>query len=238
MDLKGKPLFYFEGELAGSITLSEEESRHCALSLRMKVGDSILLTNGLGFFAEGNFTRLHPKASKITILHTVFVKNNSSYRRLCIAPPKTSERFEWMIEKVIEIGVDEIVFLETQNSERNKLNLERVNKIAVAAIKQSKQARLPKTIGLIKWKQFLDMEFHGSKYIAHVSLDNSTSNLALEIVNGSTENTILIGPEGDFTNEEIKSATNLGYKAVSLGNNVLRTETAAVYALTIFNAFV
>lgn len=231
-------MFYFEGELTGSITLSEEESRHCALSLRMKIGDPILLTNGLGSFAEGICTKLHPKSSQVEILFHEVVPKSKSYRRLCVAPPKTSERFDWMIEKATEIGVDEILLLETQNSERNKLNLERVHKIAVSTIKQSKQAFLPKIIGIIKWKQFLEIDIQGSKYIAHVSMDNATPTLSDLLDENSSSSTILIGPEGDFSNEEILSAINLGYKSVSLGNNVLRTETAAMYALTIFNAFV
>ncbi len=231
-------MFYFEGELSGSITLSEEESRHCALSLRMKVGDPILLTNGLGVFAEGVCTKLQPKASQIAIQKTEIVEKSHSFRRLCVAPPKTSERFDWMVEKAIEIGVDEIILLETQNSERNKLNIERIHKIAVATVKQSKQAYLPHIKGIVKWKQFLELKISGSKYIAHVSPEYPSTVLAEEVKKDHSANTILIGPEGDFTKEEILSAINAGYQSVSLGNNVLRTETAAIYGLTIFNAFV
>ena len=238
MDIVSKPLFYFKGELIGTITLSEEESRHCSLSMRMKEGDEILLTNGEGVFALGICAKLHPKAAQISIQETESVIKSVVFRRLCVAPPKTSERFEWMLEKAFEIGVDEILLLETQNSERNKLNLERINKIAVATIKQSKQAYLPVITGIVKWKQFLEMDITGDKFIAHVSSNKEILKLSTQLNQKNSSFTILIGPEGDFTDEEVLAAVKAGYKEVSLGNNVLRTETAAIYALTIFNAFV
>jgi len=229
LNLRDKHLFYFDGELTELVTLNDEESRHCALSLRLKIGDHILLTNGRGRIALGSCVSLSPKASKINILQVDEVLKPKAMRRLCVAPPKTGERLDWMIEKAIEIGVDEFIFLETQNSERSKLNPERLHKIAVSTIKQSKQAYLPEFLGIIKWKDFLSSNLKGDKFIAHVSDSSLVPLLTKSISNQYAGVNILIGPEGDFTNEEVSAAIAAGFKEVSLGPNVLRTETAAVH---------
>jgi len=237
LNIKSNPLFYYNGELNNIIQLSEEESRHGALSLRLKEGETICITDGRGTFAEGICIKLNPKGIQVRIVQSETAMASKVYKRLCVAPPKTGERLDWMIEKAIEIGVNKIILLETQNSERNKINIDRLNKIAIATIKQSKQAYLPEISGIAKWKSFIEDDFKGSKFIAHVSDDIKIQSLKESIDSKELMLSVLIGPEGDFTREEVALAQNKGFKSVSLGDNVLRTETAAIYSLTIFNAF-
>jgi 16S rRNA (uracil1498-N3)-methyltransferase len=237
LDIFGKPLFYAPEALSGQVLLSEEESRHCALSLRGKEGDVIFLTDGKGTIARAQLTKIHPKSSMVLVLETEAVDKFPIFRRLVVSPPKTGDRLDWMIEKVVEIGVDEIVLIQSRYSERDKVNLERLQKIAVSAMKQSKQAFLPQIIGVQKWKQFIEKPVDGDKFIA--TIDSSVpSRRLLDVTKQSSGSsfTILIGPEGDFSEEEVKQALEKGFVPVSLGKNILRTETASLYSIVCFNS--
>jgi 16S rRNA (uracil1498-N3)-methyltransferase len=240
-DIQGKPLFYYPFSLQGEIALAEEESRHCVLSLRFKEGQEMYLTDGKGTLAKAKLVKANPKSANLNVLKNEIFPPARVFRRLVVSPPKTGERLDWLVEKAVEIGVDEIVCIETRRAERDKINLERLEKIAISAMKQSKQVYLPTIRGMVKWKQFLTETYEGAKYIAAVQTDVNRRQLSViscqsSVVSPPSSFTILIGPEGDFTDEEVTEAVNNGYVRVSLGQNILRTETAAIYSLVCFNS--
>lgn len=246
MNILGKPLFYHPMILPTEFSLSEEESRHCIASLRFKEGDSIFITNGKGTIVSAKITKANPKSCLVLVVEKEEYQPSIINRTLVIAPPKTGEKLDLIVEKAVEIGVDEIVFIETRYAERDKINLERLTKIAISAIKQSKQAFLPEITGMIKWKLFIERKAEGLKLIAAlVDSGQSTvvSHLAKELLDSQlsthhSQLTILIGPEGDFSEEEVNQAIAKGFVPISLGKNILRTETAAIYSLSLINAFV
>jgi 16S rRNA (uracil1498-N3)-methyltransferase len=236
-DIQGKPLFYAPQISSGELILSEEESRHAVSSLRFKEGQELYLTDGKGTLAKAKLTKANPKSALLVVFEKEVFPPAPVFRRLLVSPPKAGERLDWMIEKAVEVGVDEIVCIETRRAERDKINLERLYKIAISAMKQSKQVYLPTIRGMVKWKQFLTETHEGDKYIASVDSGQwSVVSSQLSVVGGQYSVSILIGPEGDFTDDEVKEAVNNGFKRVSLGKNILRTETAAIYSLVCFNS--
>jgi 16S rRNA (uracil1498-N3)-methyltransferase len=224
-------LFYCP-EIAENPVLSEEESRHCLQVLRYQIGDSIELIDGKGYFwkaliagKEGKKCILKPQKKHLD------EKSQRNYRfHLAIAPTKNIERMEWLVEKSTEIGIDEISFVLCKRSERKELKLERLEKIAVQAAKQSKKAFLPKINEMIKLESFLNSIFpqNTSKWVAHLENDEKKV-LGQSLIQPQGNYCVLIGPEGDFTPEEISLAKKNGFEAISLGNSVLRTETAGLY---------
>lgn len=230
-----QPLFFHPEINERGFTLSEEESRHIVSSLRRKEGDTLFITDGRGKLLKCTLASAHPKKAGVEVVEIQHFKRSPIFRRIAISPPKAGERLDWMLEKAVEIGVDEIMFLETRYSERDKLNLDRLQKIAISAMKQSKQVYLPALRGMVKWPAFMKEELSGSKLIAHLRADTISMNTALSTQ--SLEVTILIGPEGDFSEEEVEQAEQKGFRSISLGSNVLRTETAAIYALVCLNSF-
>jgi len=204
------------------IVLSESESKHAIQVLRYVVGSELVLINGKGLSAIGKIIDNHSKRTKIEIKS---VKNHpvESPIHIAIAPTKNMDRMEWFVEKATEIGVTEISFIICQNSERKEIKVERLEKVILSAVKQSGRYYLPMIHPIIKWKNFL--EKHPKGLIAHCRTGEKSrisSFLNLEV--------ILIGPEGDFTQTEVDQALESGYKSISLGENRLRTETAALVA--------
>lgn len=256
MNILGKPLFYHPMIVSSEFSLSEEESRHCIASLRFKESDSIFITDGKGTIVSAKILKANPKSCLVLVLEKEEYKPSIIKRTLVIAPPKTGEKLDLIVEKAVEIGVDEIVFIETRYAERDKINLERLTKIAISAIKQSKQAFLPEISGMVKWKQFIERKAEGLKLIAAVQSSviseqlsvngeqrKENRHLAQELLSTQPTThhpplTILVGPEGDFSEEEVNQAIAKGFVPISLGKNILRTETAAIYALSLINAFV
>lgn len=245
MDIIGKPLFFHPDFTSNQFTLLEEESRHCIASLRSGEGDFLFLTDGKGTLVQAKIIKANPKATVVEMVAIESKTKEKFIRRLVVSPPKTGERLDWLVEKAVEIGVDEIVYIETRYSERDRINKERLLKIAISAMKQSKQVYLPQVHDMIKWKQFVSSTITGYKYIAHIpecsqtvaSLCEQLKNVNVEPATQSFELTILIGPEGDFSEEEVAQAIRMGFQPVSLGKNILRTETAVVYSLACMNAF-
>lgn len=235
VNILGQPLFFHLEINEKGFTLSEEESRHIVSSLRHKEGDTLFITDGRGHLLKCTLVHPHPKKAGVEVLEVQNVKRLGIFRRVAISPPKAGERLDWLVEKAVEIGVDEIIFLETRYSERDKLNLDRLQKIAISAMKQSKQAYLPILRGMVKWQAFMKEERTGTKLIAH--LGEVTTSLRSALSPDLQELTILIGPEGDFSEEEVRRAEQKGFRSISLGSNVLRTETAAIYALVCLNSF-
>ncbi|MGY3215131.1 16S rRNA (uracil(1498)-N(3))-methyltransferase [Mucilaginibacter sp. HD30] len=209
--------------------LSEEESKHCVRVLRLQAGDSVQLIDGRGGLFNAILHEAHPKRTilKITGVQTEFGKRNH-HLHIAIAPTKNIERFEWFLEKATEIGIDEITPIICQRSERKEVKTERSAKIITAAIKQSLKAYHPILNPPIAFNKFIQQQFNARKFIAHCIEDNKSS-LAAE-VEKSGSYVILIGPEGDFTPAEIDLGLQNQYKAITLGDSRLRTETAALAA--------
>lgn len=205
--------------------LSEEESKHIIRSLRMIKGDSIGVLDGRGNFFECEIKNDHPKKCELEIVKV----NQSSKPKLeihiAVAPTKQMERLEWFIEKATEIGLTEFTPIQCSNSERSKIKTERLSKKAISAMKQSQRLFLPKINELSDFKTFILK--HPNGLIAHCYDTERSSILKSFKINNCP---IIIGPEGDFTKEEINFALENGYKTITLGDNRLRTETAALYS--------
>ena len=218
---------------------------HALRVLRLTEGDEISLVDGEGTLYKAVITSATGKHCHYDIAESLPQQRPWKGRlHIAMAPTKMMERTEWMAEKVTEIGVDELSFPECRFSERRKMRKERVEKVVVAAMKQSHKAWMPQVNDMCAFKQFIDNERGGRKYICHcyneierrelTSLlrESAESNAAT----GDTSDedvTILIGPEGDFSIDEVKYAISKGYKSTSLGPSRLRTETAAIVAATV-----
>jgi 16S rRNA (uracil1498-N3)-methyltransferase len=209
--------------------LTEEESKHCTRVLRLEKGDQVNLIDGKGGLYMATISDAHPKR---TILHiksviTEYGKRNH-YLHIAIAPTKNIERTEWFLEKATEIGIDEISLIITQRSERKEAKVDRLNKIITAAIKQSLKAYHPQLNEQVSFNKFLVQPFDGQKFIAHCA-EGEKFALKEEVQPGG-KYLILIGPEGDFAEKEIADALQSDFKAITLGESRLRTETAALEA--------
>jgi 16S rRNA (uracil1498-N3)-methyltransferase len=209
--------------------LNEEESKHAVRVLRLTNGDQVTLIDGKGGLYKAEITDAHPKRTilQITAVTTAFNKRNH-YLHIAIAPTKNLDRVEWFLEKATEIGIDEISLIICQRSERKEAKAERLNKIITSAIKQSIKAYHPVLNPTIALTQFLKQPFEGQKFIAHCA-DGEKVGLA-QSIQKQNRYLILIGPEGDFTPAEVDAALQNGYKAITLGESRLRTETAALEA--------
>lgn len=228
-------VFYQPDLTQTHITLSEEESKHCVRVLRLQNGDEIYLADGLGKRAIAVIADNHPKKCVLQIQSvTRFTSQQSSgrnyYLHILVAPTKNFDRMEWFIEKATEVGVDEITFIATENSERAKVNMERCMKIAISAMKQSKQWYLPKINNMVSLETVIKQPLDGAKYIAWCETE-TTNDIAKTLDLQAEKVTLLIGPEGDFTHSEIDLCKSKGFVPVSLGNTILRTETAALYGV-------
>lgn len=224
----------FFGEIHDNIAiLNEEESHHFSKVLRGKEGDIIHVTDGKGKLAKTEINSISKKAVEGTILElkTDFEKKNY-YLHVAIAPTKTMERLEFFLEKATEIGIDEITFIQTFHSERKNIKIERIEKIVQAATKQSLKAYLPKINDLIKLNDFIKNDFEDfTKCIAHCEDDIIKTPLKSILEDKPKKILILIGPEGDFSRDEILSTEKENYKGISLGQQRFRTETAALQAV-------
>jgi 16S rRNA (uracil1498-N3)-methyltransferase len=210
-------------------TLSEEESKHCTRVLRLSEGDKIFLTDGKGRFCEAMIKNASPKACVIEIVETILEYGKHDFKlNVAIAPTKNIERFEWFLEKATEIGVDEIIPLICRFSERKEIKPERLEKVIVSAMKQSQKAYLPALSSIQKFKALVSKPFSGDKFIAHCN--NGEKLLLGNSIKQGRDVLILIGPEGDFSPEEVEMAILQGFVPVSLGESRLRTETAGVVA--------
>ena len=223
-------------------TLSEEESAHCVRVLRYSVGDEILITDGKGTTYTARITNPHPKHCDFEILSREKQEPHHHFHlHIAIAPTKNIERMEWAIEKCVEIGVDEITPLLCRFSERKQLRTDRLEKIILSAAKQSLTPYLPVLHELTPYDEFIQLTqrelsspLRGDgrgvlqKFIAHCYKDEKR--LLKDEIERGRDVLVLIGPEGDFSEQEVADALSLGFIPVSLGNSRLRTETAGVVA--------
>lgn len=213
--------------------LSETESKHAIKVLRLNEGDIIHLVNGKGVFYKAEISLAHPKKCQVRIIKQKIEPVLKPKIHIAIAPTKNNDRLEWFIEKATEIGVSEITPVICENSERYKLKTERLTKKAISAIKQSLKATLPLINETIKFNNFISKEFNGGKYIAHCYKQQQA---ALKNCYTKGKNAlILIGPEGDFSEQEIHLAFKNGFTPVTFGKSRLRTETAGVVACHTIN---
>ena len=227
-------LFYAPEISLPRYTLPEEESKHCVRVLRMTVGDELHLTDG-----KGNMYRCKVVSDNVKRCEVEMVETWPEYERMsygltmCVAPTKNIDRFEWFLEKATEIGISEVYPLECDHSERRQIKLEREEKVITAAVKQSLKAYHPVLHDLTSVRDIIAMDFEGEKYIAHCDSSFGERPYLGNLVKKGANTLILIGPEGDFSKEEINFALQNGFKAISLGRERLRTETAAVVATTV-----
>lgn len=227
-------LFYTPNIDSNTYTFSKEESRHCIKVLRKKVGDNIHLVDGKGSLFHTELVDDNPKACIVEVKQKESDFNKRKYRiHMVVAPTKNNDRFEWFLEKATELGVDEITPIICQNSERKVIKLERLNKILVAAMKQSLKAYLPKLNDAVSWSDFIQQDFNTNRFIAHCGEGRKTP--FKQWIKPQQDVMVLIGPEGDFAETEVEEAMSNGFVPVSLGNSRLRTETAAVIACHTIN---
>lgn len=221
---------FYTPDIATTLTLPEVESGHCVRVLRLTEGDEIGLIDGRGTFYRAAITVAHNKRCAVRIIEECKQPSHWAGRiEIGIAPTKNLDRIEWFAEKVTEMGIDAIVPLLCRYSERKELKKERIEKILVSAMKQSLKAVLPQMSDMTPFDKYVQEEFDGMKFIAHCHAD-SERKLLSQCYKAGTKVRILIGPEGDFSTEEVQLAMENGYIPVSLGASRLRTETAAMVA--------
>jgi 16S rRNA (uracil1498-N3)-methyltransferase len=227
-------LFYCPTLSGATCTLPEAESAHAVRVLRCRVGDAVHITDGKGAYCTGIIADDNPKACTITITdYELRIKFPPANVHIAIAPTKSIDRFEWFLEKATEIGVSVITPLFTVHSERTRLKTERLEKVIVAAMKQSLKSWLPVLNEPVEFGKFINSTFPGQKFIATCD-EVLLENLSLLYQKGS-DAVILIGPEGDFSKEEISASLDKGFLPVSFGKSRLRTETAGIVACQILN---
>ena len=225
-------LFYAPDITLPEYTLTEEESRHAIKVLRLKTGDTMHITDGVGNF---HLCRLISDSAKHCTVRVVesksqFEKRNYSLT-MAVAPTKNIDRYEWFLEKATEIGVDNFVALECEHSERCVIKVERELKVITAAVKQSLKAYHPTLEDMVDFKKFVTRPFTGRKFIAHCGEAVVGKSYLASTINAGEDVVILIGPEGDFSPEEVRLAVDNGFEEITLGSQRFRTETAAVMAV-------
>ena len=216
--------------IESTLTLPEEESGHAVRVLRLTEGSEIEVVDGKGNLFLCRITLAHHKHCGVEIVHAEAQPNHWGHKIvLAVAPTKNLDRMEWMAEKCAEMGVDRIVPLKCRYSERKELKIERINKILVSAMKQSLKTTLPQIDEMTPIMDFIAQGFEGQKFIAYCDPSIPRLEFAQEYIPG-IDTLILIGPEGDFSQEEISACIKAGFKPISLGKSRLRTETAAIAA--------
>ena len=227
-------LFYAPDIVPPDYCLSEEESKHCVRVLRLGVGDELHLTDGRGNLYRAVVEDPHPKHCAVRVVETREQFERLPYHLVMgVAPTKNNDRFEWFLEKATEVGVGEIIPLETEHSERRVYKPERGDKVVTSAMKQSLKAYHPQLHAMTPFEQVVTAPFAGRKFIAHCDAARSAEGkkyLAHTLRSGEAA-LVLIGPEGDFSPREIDLAMANGFEEITLGEQRLRTETAAVVAV-------
>ena len=226
--------FYSDNISNDIIILSEEESRHVLKVLRKNLGDKIFVVDGKGGLFETIMESDDIDQCRLKILdvHKEFEKP-SHYIHIAISPPKSHDRIEWFVEKSVEIGIQEISFIHTHCTERNNIKLNRIKKRAISSMKQSLRAYLPKINDMINFQDFINNCNNLGKYVGFLKSKNVK--LLSHVSKSENNYCVLIGPEGDFTLEEINNALDFGFQCISLGKARLRTETAGMVACHTLN---
>jgi 16S rRNA (uracil1498-N3)-methyltransferase len=226
-------LFYQANIVDGINLLNEEESRHIQKALRLTVGDTIRLTDGKGYYYEAQLAPNQGRSSAFKVLTKTLSPAPKHSIHIAIAPTKNADRIEWFVEKVVELGIQQISFISCDNSERKTINLDRIEKKAISAMKQSGQYHLPMINELIPFKQFAKTVKEEERFIGFV--DEENPHHLKDLAKSKSSYVILIGPEGDFSEAELNLSYTNNFKKVSLGSTRLRTETAGIAACHILN---
>ena len=231
-------MYFFQENLSQDFfTLSSEESKHITKSMRLKEGDFVWITDGKGTLAKAALTNAFRDGCEAKIVERIFCDTSSLKKlHLAVAPTKNPDRMEWLVEKAVEIGVAQISFVICDRSERKHVDLSRLNRIAIAALKQSQGTCLPE----LKTHSFLQFvtessELNAAKFIAYCD-DKEKATEVSHIKLQHKDAVFLIGPEGDFTPQEVLFAEKTGFQHISLGKKILRTETAALFVACCFSA--
>lgn len=227
-------IFYTPDISGNSYTLDEPESKHCIRVLRLGKGNEITLVDGRGGFFTAEISDPNPKRCTVKVIRSELNSGHRNFQvHVAIAPTKNIERIEWFLEKVTEIGIDRVTPLLCRYSERKEIKTDRLEKVMISAMKQSLKAYLPQLDPLTKFNDFVRRPFEGQKFIAHC--EELQRDLLTNKILPRENYLILIGPEGDFSTEEIELAIQAGFHPVSLGESRLRTETAGLVACHTFN---
>ncbi|WP_044532214.1 16S rRNA (uracil(1498)-N(3))-methyltransferase [Bacteroides intestinalis] len=225
---------FYTPDIQTRAELPEEEAQHCIRVLRLNIGNQITLTDGKGYFYRAEISAATNKRCMVNILETTYQEPLwNGHLHIAMAPTKNMDRTEWFAEKATEIGFDELTFLNCRFSERKVIKIERISKILVSAIKQSLKARLPQLNEMTDFNKFIAQPFKGQKFIAHCYKGEKP--LLKDVFRKGEDALVLIGPEGDFSEEEVQKAIENGFNPISLGKSRLRTETAALVACHILN---
>jgi len=225
-------LFYTPNITDNIYILNEQESKHCVKVLRLNEGEKINLVDGIGNFYLAEIITAHQKRCKIKVLKKTSNYNKRNYNlTIAIAPTKSNDRLEWFCEKATEIGIDKIIPIISFNSERRIVKPERFNKTIISAVKQSYKAYCPVFTELTKFKDLVTQDFDGKKFIAHCNSAVKKFEILKECYNKSENALVLIGPEGDFSTDEVQLALENGFSEISLGDFRLRTETAGLVSV-------
>ena len=226
--------FFYAPDAATSTELPQEEAMHALRVLRLKSGDEMMLMDGKGSFYRAEVTLAHTHHCFYEIKESLPQQPQWKGRvHLAIAPTKLMDRIEWMTEKAVEIGIDELSFLNSQFSERRVVKVPRIDKIVVSAVKQSRKAWKPAVNEIVSFADFIAQPREGRKYIAHCYDEIPRTYLYEELQkpSDSDDALVLIGPEGDFSVDEVRMAMDYGFVSVHLGTSRLRTETAGLAAV-------
>lgn len=235
--------YFYVPDCVNQVELPEQEATHAIRALRMKEGDELFLIDGCGTFYHAIVTVVTNKRCMYKIIQSMPQDPTwNGHLHLAMAPTKMMDRVEWMAEKCTEIGFNELSFLDCQFSERQNIRTDRVDKIVVSAVKQSRKAWKPVVNDLTSFRSFIQQERNGLKFICHCYDEFERQDL-FELLSESGRDdsmksqdvTVLIGPEGDFSVEEVQYALEHGYQSVSLGKSRLRTETACLFAVSMMN---
>ena len=222
-------VFYLPDAREGNVSFPEEESKHIVRVLRMREGDTFCVTNGKGSLFDAELIDAHPKRAMANLSNRRDGYDNRAFKlSIAIAPTKLNERTEWFLEKATEIGIDEIKLFASYHSERRVVNVDRFKKIVVAAMKQSVKSNMPIIEEMQTFENLVRQDFSGQKFIAWI--DEEVKDQLCNLYDKGSDVLVLIGPEGDFSKDEVELAKANGFVPVSLGEARLRTETAAIVA--------
>ncbi|MBQ8098461.1 MAG: 16S rRNA (uracil(1498)-N(3))-methyltransferase [Bacteroidaceae bacterium] len=233
--------YFYVPDIKISNELPPEEAHHAMRVLRLREGDEILITDGKGHLYEARLAAVSARSCQFAVdREWQEVRTWQGGLHVAMAPTKNADRTEWAVEKMTEIGIDHISFMECDYSERRKMNLDRLSKILVSAVKQSHKAYVPQMDDMCSFSRFIAKDDAQEKFIAHCYDDErlcigGKPFLLDALKDAAHDVTVLIGPEGDFSVAEVEQAIQAGYQPIALGKSRLRTETAALAALHIMN---
>ena len=225
-------LFYTPDITLPEYLMDEEESRHALKVLRLTVGDELDATDGRGNMHHCRICAIEQRRCRVEVVSTQNEFERRNYHlTMAVAPTKNIDRYEWFLEKATEIGCDRFVAIESEHSERRTVKAEREERVITAAVKQSLKAYHPVFEDMVPFKEFISRDFEGRRFIAHCGEALQTKHYLAATLRKGESATILIGPEGDFSTEEVRMAVDCGFEEITLGTQRFRTETAATVAV-------